>query len=366
MSDSLTTRAGDDLSTFFDEARAACETSDVFQFSDWRVRFNSNSKALSREIAEYYRHFRTDDDDVHLDVFGYEGAVPEFGLPFEPNYPEPGKTKIKEHVASHDEGQLVLKVQTGVHLAYLGGHRVCAGPLLDNPNQVVNFINNMYLEYLLGHGGQLFHAAGVAHGTIGLGLAGQSGKGKSTLALRLLELGLDLVSNDRLVVRAGSGLRMAGIPKYPRINPGTIVNQEALLGLATEEDLARYRAMSRDELWDLEEKYDAFVEPCFPGCRFRLEAEMAMFVVVAWDRNSTEPFRLTRVEPGELGRLVDTIMKSPGILLPNARQRIPVARAEDYLALLGETRLYTLTGGVDFDGAARELRDRLIDGDDWN
>ena len=58
-----------------------------------------------------------------------------------------------------------------------------------------------------------------------LGIAGFSGGGKSTLMLQLLDNDeVSYLTNDRLFIHAGSGQIMArGIPKLPRINPGTIV-----------------------------------------------------------------------------------------------------------------------------------------------
>lgn len=344
---------------FIETARAECTLGASWQFDAWKVTVRTNSEALLTELDDYYKFFRTTDTHADQIVFAWQGDVPELASKWQINHPDPGKSRVKEHYIDVGENRIVRKIQTGVHLAYLGAERVCCGPLTDNPNQVVNFVNNQFLDLLLAEQGELFHAAGVCHGSDGLGLAGQSGKGKSTLALRLVAQGLDLVSNDRLVVHPGAPLSMCGIPKYPRINPGTIVNQEALLPLATEEDLARYRAMPIDDLWELEEKYDAFIEPCFPGSTFRLGASMSMFVLIDWDRHAAGPFELNEVRPADVGNLIDTVMKSPGILLPRAGRRIGRAQRENYAQLLEDTRLFVLSGGVDFDGAAAAIASQL-------
>lgn len=346
-----------DAAAQFQGMAAQCDRASTFDFDGFRVRVHTNVEPLEEKLEQYFAVFRAEGARVDAEVFAFDGDVP--GLPdeFEVKVPEPGKKNVKEHILRLDDGVVVRKIRTGVHLGYFGDHRIAAGPLVRNANQVVNFVNNVYMDWLLAERGQLFHAAGVCQGNIGLGLAGPSGKGKSTLALRLLESGLDFVSNDRLVVReTDRGLSMRGVPKYPRINPGTIINQKALVPLASATDLARYRALSEDELWDLEEKYDAFVDECFDGCQFRLAARLAMFVLIDWDRKLDEPARLERAEPGAVRHLLPAVMKTPGVMLPVASRRVPVAREEDYLALLSQAPLFVLRGGVDFDLAAEYIR----------
>jgi HprK-related kinase B len=99
-----------------------------------------------------------------------------------------------------------------------GREHVAVGDCLANPNQVVNFINSRYLNWLMRDGGLLLHAAGVARGDAGVALTGFPGAGKSTLALHLMREGYNFVSNDRLVIRVdASRLRMDGLPKHPRV-----------------------------------------------------------------------------------------------------------------------------------------------------
>lgn len=330
---------------------------DLFlDFDGYTIRFSSNSAPLNEELKSYYQHFISDPaDSVDCVVKGVQCDTPEIDGDWQVKQPDPGKTKIKEHILYLDNGKIVRKVLTGVHLLFLGKDRVCAGPLTDNPNQVVNFINNMFLDHLLAPAGQLFHAAGVTRGQFGIGMAGQSGKGKSTLALRLLQRGLDLVSNDRLVVFPDAeGLHMHGIPKYPRINPGTVINQPELRGIVTPENMKRYEEMPDDELWELEEKYDAFVEPAF-GVKFQLGSSMRIFVALDWDRRSDSATTLVRREPVSCPELVETIVKLPGVMLPEAAARIPELSVDAYTELLDQCDFYALEGGVDFDEAADQI-----------
>lgn len=64
--------------------------------------------------------------------------------------------------------------------------------------------------------GQILHATCVAVDGRGLLITGPSGAGKSALAIRLLALGADLVSDDQTAVRASMGYVHASCPS-PRI-----------------------------------------------------------------------------------------------------------------------------------------------------
>lgn len=350
---------------YLDQSASQCDKSLLLDFDGYRIQFNTNSAGLLSELVDYYQYFivAPDDRDVSQIV---EGLV----LPASPRLAdesewraqvlEPGKSKIKEQVLDLAKGSIIRKVATGIHLGYVGQRRICFGPLTTNPAQVINFINNVHLDSLLASNGQLFHAAGVCLGEVGLGLAGKSGKGKSTLALRLLQQGFDLVSNDRLVVRAeGKAPGMYGIAKYPRVNPGTLLHQPELASLISEVDMRRYRAMASEALWELEEKYDAFVEQAF-DCKFRLASAMNLFVILDWDRQNGSPTRLDLVDPVRVPDLINTVVKSPGLLLPKANARIGTALQESYIDLLKGCDLYVLSGAVDFDKAARQIKSLVL------
>jgi len=353
-----------DLTSLLEQSEHRCTRELLLDLGGFVVRFKTNSSLLIDELRDYYQYFLLDADQVTRQpdstVVGFQCATPSIPGDWQVKQPDPGKSKVKESLLQLNPDELLIhKVLTGVHLLFSDNRRVCFGPLEANPNQVVNFINNMHLDALLSPAGQLFHASGVCVGEHGLGMAGKSGKGKSTLALRLLQRGMDLVSNDRLVVvNNEEHLGMHGITKYPRINPGTVINQPELRDIVKAEDMARYLAMDFHDLWELEEKYDAFVEAAF-GVNFVLNAKMRMFVALDWDRKLSAPTRLDRRDPKDFPELVETVMKSPGIMLPESSARIPAAVVEPYIELLSECEFYVLGGGVDFDAAAELIQAQL-------
>jgi HprK-related kinase B len=210
------------------------------------------------------------------------------------------------------------------------------------------------------HRGQvLCHAAGVVHEGKGLAIAGVSGAGKSTLSLRLLTHGFSFTSNDRLLIgktnRHGGGHRMGGVPKQPRINPGTALSIPEFTEVVPAERRAALLALPEDELWELEEKYDADVARLFGGDRFRLAAPLTAFLVLRWTRNAAAPTVFERVDLSARRDVLSAIMKPPGPFYepgngvpPRGAHR---ATEEDYLCALDGLPVYEATGKLDFEAA---------------
>ncbi|MGE4554150.1 MAG: HprK-related kinase B, partial [Desulfovibrionaceae bacterium] len=230
-----------------------------------------------------------------------------------------------------------------------------------NPNQVVNFVNNRFIEHLLNQGCLLGHASGIALAGHGLALAGFAGAGKSTLALHAMSLGADLVSNDRVLVRPGRPPRFFGVAKHPRINPGTALNNPDLAGVLSDADRARFTALPPKELWNLEHKYDAIVEECFGPGRFRLAAPMNGLMILHWTHGGG-PARIRPFDPRKRHDLLAAFMKATGsfyLPAPGLPQDQPVER---YAETLAECACIEVDGGVDFDAAARACLDLLKTG----
>jgi HprK-related kinase B len=216
------------------------------RFGEARVEARTNSQALLDKLARYYVDFPGDGAPADIAVTAIETAPPVLDLPYVTKEREPGKTKIKEQYVDYPDGRVVRKLLTGMVFAFGGGRNYAFGPCLENDNQVVNFINNRYIERVIRQGSLLFHAAGVATGGRGLVLSGFSGAGKSTLALRIMAHGTDFVSNDRIMVRRDAGgLTMFGIPKMPRVNPGTVLAEPHLAKVMSGRNAAGFRPCPR-------------------------------------------------------------------------------------------------------------------------
>jgi HprK-related kinase B len=240
---------------------------------------------------------------------------------------------------------------------------LAVGPCLQNLNQVVNFLNSRYMTSVLSQGYELCHAAGVCLGERGLGLAGVSGAGKSTLALSLLAMGARFVSNDRLLVKSQDGsVEMRGVPKMPRVNPGTILAQSSLHELLPPERREALRRLPREQLWELEEKYDVDVWEYYGEDRVQLSVPLSAFVVLTWNHLTDEATRLRCGRLAERPDLLTAIVKHPGPFHVPASEQAPSdapPAIEPLLRQLGETPYLECTGGVDFDLAAEACWDML-------
>jgi HprK-related kinase B len=117
---------------------------------------------------------------------------------------------------------------------------------------------------------------------------GNSGSGKSSVALQLVERGgYAFLSNDRVLMRADAeGVDVVGLPKQPRVNPGTLLASKSLSRLVSTVRRDAYSQMTPDELWQLEEKTDVDVGQVFES-GWRLRARLGRIYSLRWQRGGT-------------------------------------------------------------------------------
>jgi HprK-related kinase B len=330
----------------------------------WRVQVRANHAELIDILRNYYHSFLADSAEAEIDIVVLEQPSDDFGLDYQVKQPDPGKTRLKDAYVDFPDGRVLKKLRTGMVFMYGPAGNVALGPSIANSNQVVNFINNRFVQAELDAGALLCHAAGVCAGQDGLAIAGMSNRGKSTLSLRLVERGLDFVTNDRLLMKRGDDrLMMWGLPKFPRVNPGTLLHHERLRELLPREEAEELAELPREELWTYEQKYDVDVDRVFGAGRVRLAAEMRGLVILTWQLGGG-PVRLERVDLSKRADLLEAAyMKLPTIhqFVPPGEQPPDYSPAR-YQAVLGDTPTYILEGGVDFDEAAALCEELLRDG----
>ncbi|MBT8153456.1 HprK-related kinase B [Epibacterium ulvae] len=313
---------------------------------------------LYEELKQYYRYALVAPGEADATVEVLDGQA----LRDPPDWidwaREPGKTGRKDAIFDLDDGRLVYKQRTGVTFLQSTDAVVAFGPCGAHSNQVVNFLNTQILNIGLCAGWQICHAAAVTNGARSLAVAGLSGGGKSTSMLRFMDMpGVSFVSNDRLLVQAEQPFPKAlGIPKEPRINPGTILHNSRLHRMLTTERLAELAEMPSGDLWELEEKYDLIVADIYGPDRVQYDAPLTDFWVLNWSRDAAADTQLVEVDLAERPDLLSAIMKSAGPFYQKPNQEFlrdfEPCIASDYLQALAGVRVKEVTGKVDFDAMA--------------
>lgn len=329
------------------------------------VRICTNDDSLRRALQRYFREFidqsaADSSEPADIEVLALCGETPDLPWSLEVKEDDKGRP-AKEAWVDLADGRIVHKIRTGVVLVMGEGIELVTGPLLGHVDQVVNFVNHRLMCRLIGNGGVLAHAAGIARGDRGLVLCGSSGAGKSTLALHMMaaDPSLAFVSNDRAVLgrQAPASTKMLGIPKQPRVNPGTVIHNPALAPLIDESERRRYTAMPIAELRFLEEKRDAVIDRLFGPERFRLEVTAAALIVLRWTPDGG-PMEIHEVTLEGRRDLQAILHKRLGLFF----WPLPTPSDEAGLAALARVLrgvpAYEVRGGIDFKAAcdwAREL-----------
>lgn len=322
------------------------------------LRLRSNSAGLIEKLETYFAHVVVPNEgDSDLDVIAIERGAPDLGVEFKDWTRAPDKIGRKDAYLDLENGRLVQKVRTGMVFLQSETQRIAAGPCLQYDSQVINFINAQYMNWLQHRGWLICHAAGLVYQGAALGIAGFSGGGKSTLMLRQLDRAeVSYLTNDRLFIRTEDGItQAAGVPKLPRVNPGTIVHNSKLHGLISAEMRKSLLALPRDELWHLEDKYDVYLEQMYGPNRIVTDAPLAGFLILNWRRNTDEQPVVEQVDLAKRRDLLAAIMKSPGPFYqyPDGSFYRDTTKLDEeaYLDALLGVRIYEARGGVDFDAA---------------
>ena len=324
-----------------------------FVFDGFPIEVGTNSLALADRLRDYFRHYVVESITPHEKVLAIEAEPPEFGVELPGRHPAHGSKPPKEHYGDVADGRIIRKVRTG--LQYLvdgtrGGRRMAVGPCEANTNQIINFVNDQVTAARLAAGALLMHASGVCTGGAGLAIAAASGAGKSTLALHLVRAGWDYVSNDRLLAHhAPEGVVMHGIPKQPRVNPGTILNNPNLCHMLENDKRAAYEALPIDELRRLEDKYDVDMERSFGPDRWQLSAPLCGLLILNW-KPVEEKALVREVKLDERRDLLALVMKEPSVTYVRGDAADPTYDGSErsYIQLLDGYPVYEAVGGVDY------------------
>ena len=221
----------------------------------------------------------------------------------------------------------------------------------------INYINSQLMNRLQQQEWLICHAAALGREGRALALAGFSGGGKSTLMLHLLESpGYRYLTNDRLFLkRRDEGVEAIGIPKLPRINPGTLINNPRLAPMLPPDRQQALRAMPKQALWELEEKHDVDVARLYGAERIDTSTPLPLeaLLILNWSHEAEEPTRLQEVDINRRRDLLPAVMKSPGPFYQDRDGRFlrdddPLPEAP-YLQIFESVKVFEAAGRIDFD-----------------
>jgi HprK-related kinase B len=330
-----------------------------------RLDICSNSKKLIDKLTRYYTSCNVIDEQkdeqntADIKILAIEDKAPELNINFIDWKREPGKTGRKDEYYDLEKGRLIRKTRTGMVFLQSEKQLIAAGPCIENDNQIVNYINSQYMNWLQNQGWLICHASGMVINGKGFAVAAFSGGGKSTFMLELMnDASISYMTNDRLFIKNSdlhaekNQVEMTGIAKLPRINPGTITANPVLHSLMSQDTLASFQAMEKEKLWDIEDKYDVPVKQIYGDQRIQYNSPLEAFIILNWKRDSSEPVTVSEVNLQERRDLLTAIMKSSGPFYQDGDGNFNTDTIEfdenAYLSMLSGIKIYEVHGGIDF------------------
>jgi len=340
----------------------------LIQIDNWSLLIRTQDAELTEILKNYFGKSICCDDAVILTHLArhYQPTLslyptePErlqhfYNLPWQDWQREPGKQGRKEAIYDISPiERLVYKIRSGLILWQHPIQLRAFGPLHHYPNQIINFILTQYLNWRLHQGGQLGHCAALKYQGRGIAIAGFSGGGKSTLMLHLLNEGDAFISNDRIVIHNDDQqIKCYGIPKQPRVNPGTLLHNPRLSGILKHPEY--YQTLDDASLRQLEEKYDVMIADHFPNQPYQSEVSLDLLIILDWQVNTAQATQLDVLDLAAQPNYLAAVMKSAGPFYQAPNGKTPdtpsTLNPEDYLALLKDVTILRLTGRIDFKAA---------------
>ncbi|MGS2743391.1 HprK-related kinase B [Halomonas sp. LS-001] len=351
------------------KAKAACQSTLSLTFKGLTLHILADDAVLLDYLSDYYAalacHAPPPSSAQHatLRVFLVNQLPETHGIDWTPvkrNKISP--LGLKEAYWDCPQGRWIHKTRTGITLLQSLTDPVAIGELTQHRSQVVNFINNQFLNqqqrcgYLLGHASAFERQGAVT------AIAASSGGGKSTLMLKALENeSARFLSNDRILFQPGSGqVEVLGVAKHPRVNPGTLLNSPRLVNLLPAEERRHFDGMSKRQLWDIEQKYDVLIDNAYGKNKTALSGSLSHLILLDWSLDSTVPTALSPVDIEQTPKALEGLRKGPGPFFQQEDGHFPDEHTPDcqhYAKYLRGVQVMRLTGIIDF-ARAMELLQR--------
>jgi HprK-related kinase B len=272
--------------TELEELRRRYPPNDVLTLSFLGVTLSAytNDERVASGLARYFSPFRTPArPDDGLPIYLLQGTPTYDPLRLQDVTRRDAGRSVKEAFYDVPGGRIVVKRRTGIAIYIAEPEHLVVGDVLRNLNQAANVVSTVFAKAMLRRGYVMLHASAALGEVGGVAFAAQSGAGKSTMALALVEEGYRFVTNDRLLVRPDQGrVEMVGLPRIPRVNPGTLLRLSRLTALLPPEARRQYERLSPGALWAAEDKRDVEVDRIFGPGTFQLTGGLGIIYVLVW------------------------------------------------------------------------------------
>lgn len=323
-------------------------------FDQLVLEVKSNSNQVLNLLKQYFPNERTLPNPSAQRMILIESPPDTFDFSFSHWPREAGKQGIKESVLDLNEARLIRKQRSGMLFFQTEMQKIAVGPCLNHINQIVNFINNQHMNWLQQQDWLICHAAAIAYKQQAYVFAGFSGGGKSSIMLRMMNHPeVDFLSNDRLFLkRLDDKIFAQGIAKLPRVNPGTLMANQRLRPLLSEQKIASLSKLSKQQLWDLEEKYDVDIEAIYQRKRIPTNLPLKAIFILNWNHDNGSPVKVEPVQLAQRLDLLPAIMKSSGPFYQDKQGNfLPQNSQLDsqrYLSILSDVITYEVSGTIAF------------------
>jgi HprK-related kinase B len=274
------------------------------KFLDFRIDIDTNSLRVASRLTSYFGGYLAAGGGSPMRLVALQ-AEPEYDAARFKVWARPSQPDRVPKESYYDARgvRYVLKNRTGVLITISEAGATISGDVERNVAQVVNLIGTLFGLSYLDRGYAMLHGSAVvaADGDEATVFLGNSGSGKSSLALQLIERGgYDYLSNDRVLVHVERGaVRVVGLPKKPRVNPGTLLASKQLARLLPAHKRPMYEQLSPADLWKLEDKTDVDVAGVL-GARERLEGRLVRVYSLEW-------------KPGGKGLTIEPLMEDEAL-----------------------------------------------------
>ena len=167
-----------------------------------------------------------------------------------------------------------------------------------------------------------------------------------------------LVTNDRLFIRSmPGGTEMVGVPKRPRVNPGTLLHIPRLTALLSPDERRSYSPLPADQLWTLERKHDVDVDAIYGPGTVQLRGRLLALFLLRWSPNG-QGWTVREVPPDERVVALGPVVKGIGVY--DAAPPDPPTPPTALVKAAEAMSVYAVTGRTDLDRLTAFILERIL------